>query len=278
MFIDTHCHLNFNAFKDDWRQVADAAVKAGVHTLIVVGADLASSQRAVVLAQDHPAIYAAVGIHPHHAKAYLRSPHQFDPDLNKLRLLAQQPRVVAIGEIGLDRHVFSQSQYSSSDQSFSPQLISLQQSLFESQLELAHTLHLPVILHSREVGESVLQTALSLRARTHSQLPGVFHCFAGSKAYLKRVVEAGFYLGFDGNLTYVPDRLTVASQTPLDRLLLETDSPWLTPAPHRGQRNQPSLLPLIAQTHAAARGLDPNVIAHQTTLNARTLFNLPASD
>ena len=285
MYVDTHCHLNFAAFKDDWREVADTSVAAGVEKMIIVGADLESSRRAVELASQHSALYAAVGLHPHHAREMLDSRFKILDLLSQLQDLAQKPRVVAIGEIGLDYHVPKKSKYPAGLLPLSEELQTIQRDLFQAQVKLAQELNLPLILHSREAKEEVLEIIQSRDVLSRDQssldpgishpgIKGVFHCFAGSKQYLKRVVGAGFYVGFDGDITYEPGKALVASATPLDRLLLETDTPLLTPVPHRGQRNTPANVPLIAQKHADLRGISLAEVASQTSQNAKLLFRI----
>lgn len=284
--IDTHCHLNFKAFKDDWREVADRAVEAGVTKMIVVGSDLENSRRAVEMAQQHPAIYAAVGVHPHHARTLLAKSNvkaQISKLMAKLKQLAEQPRVVAIGETGLDYHVPKQSKYPEELLPITEELKTIQRELFMEHLKLAKELNKPLILHSRECGEEVLQLVsprekLDIRQQAdsgHSRgvIAGVFHCFGGSKKYLKRILDAGFYVGFDGDITYVPDRLGVAAEVPLERLLLETDSPLITPEPYRGERNEPKNVTLIAKSQAQVRGIMVEEVGRVTSENAERLFN-----
>lgn len=260
--IDTHTHLNFEAFKDNWQEVADDAVRAGVEKMIVVGTDLESSKRAVEMAQEHEALYAAVGVHPHHARGIMKkilrpsgvsrnarsaqdgtaalmseAAESNEAVVNEIRELAGQPKVVAIGEIGLDKHVYQNSKYkiqnSKQEDDF---LDKLQEQLFVRQVELAVDLNKPLILHSREVGEEVLELISDVRdsiASLQNDIQGVFHCYEGSKKYLKRILEAGFYVSFTGNITYSHDRAEVAKMVPLNRLLLETDSPLILPEPLR---------------------------------------------
>jgi TatD DNase family protein len=272
--IDTHCHLNFKAFEHDWLEVADRAVAAGVDKMMVVGADLDTSRRAVELAQEHPALYAAVGIHPHHAQQIYDSRFTIQELITALRELLKQPRVMAVGEIGLDRHEYTVTRYKEQGTRNIDEIYEIQKILFREQLQLAAEMNKPVILHSRETGEDVLETILKFNIQNSKLLPGVFHCFGGSKKYLKRILEAGFYVGFDGDITYVPDRLAVANEVPLDRLLTETDSPWLTPLPHRGERNEPGNVPLIVRKHAESRGHLEQKLAQATVENAQRLFGL----
>jgi len=272
MFIDTHCHLNFEVFNNDWREAADRAVAAGVTKMIVVGADLVSSERAVELAQQHPALYASVGLHPHHARQILDDRLQMTEIITTLRTLAKKPRVVAIGEIGLDYHVPKESKYPAELLPITEELKMIQRELFIGQVKLAQELNKPMILHSRECGEEVLEILRLQMTDDGLPIKGVFHCFGGSKKYVKRIIEAGFYVGFDGDITYVPDRLNVAAEVPLDRLLLETDSPFLSPLPNRGKRNEPANITLVTQKQAEARGITVEEVAEATTKNAEILF------
>ena len=256
--------MNFKAFADDWREVVERAVAAGVKKIIVVGADWESSQRAVELAQEHPALWAAVGIHPHHAKAVTSD--QLSVISKQLKELAQSPKVVAIGEIGLDYHVYKNSKYPSTPSiSLGTSALriknidkELQEQLFEAQMEIAQELNKPVIIHSREAGEEVLEIARGIR--------GVFHCFGGSKKYLKKILEAGFYVGFTGQITYVPDRASVARKVPLDRLLIETDCPYMPPF-REERRSEPRDVTIIGQFLGGET-------EQATTANARRLFEI----
>lgn len=248
MWIDTHSHVNFKAFESDWKEVVERAVAAGVEKMIVVGADLASSKRAVELAQQHPALYAAVGIHPHHARDIT-----IIKNIKIIENLAKQPRVVAIGEIGLDYHVYKATRYKTQDTNKE-----LQKELFEAQLQVAQEVDKPVIIHSREAGEEVLEIARGAR--------GVFHCFGGSKKYLKRILEAGFYVGFTGQITYVPDRAMVAREVPLDRLLIETDCPYMAPF-REERRSEPRDVTIIGQFLGER-------VEQATTANAHELFGI----
>ncbi|OGY18954.1 MAG: hypothetical protein A2784_02380 [Candidatus Chisholmbacteria bacterium RIFCSPHIGHO2_01_FULL_48_12] len=248
MWVDTHAHVNFEAFEEDWREVVNRAVKAGVEKIIVVGADLATSKRAVELASQDEHLWASVGIHPHHARSI--------KSVKSVKELAQSPRVVAIGEIGLDYHEYKNSKYPSTALRTSDK--KLQKELFEMQLEVAKELDKPVIFHSREAGEEVLEIARGIR--------GVFHCFGGSKKYLKKVLAAGFYVGFTGQITYVSDRADVAREVPLDRLLLETDCPYMPPFREK-RRSEPRDVTIIGQFLGGE-------IEQATTTNAWRLFGI----
>lgn len=281
--IDTHCHLNFKAFENEWLEVADRAVAAGIEKMIVVGADFDTSEKAVWLANQHRAIYAAVGIHPHHAREFSisnppagRAGFQFSINdlIFKLRELTDNPKVVAIGEIGLDYHVPKVSKYPEELLPLTEELKTRQKELFKAQLQLATELNKPVILHSRECGEEVLVQITNFKSQKTKDIRGVFHCFGGSKKYMARILAAGFYIGFDGDITYVPDRLGVAAAVPLDKLLLETDSPYLAPIPVRGEQNEPKNVALIAQAQAQIRGITVEEVGRVTSENAQTLFNI----
>jgi len=291
MYIDTHCHLNFEAFKDDLPQVIKRAKDRGVMKIVIPGTDVASSTRAIEIARAYPGCYAAVGIHPHHAK---------DPNLkidanlrDQLKQLIIQNRparnashgdaggVVAIGEIGLDYHVYRNSKYENTE--ITEELKQKQQELFLLQYELAHELNLSTILHCREAHDDLIQT-ISNNSRIRENLPagrqapsrppGVFHCYGGSKKHLRLLITMGYYIGFDGNITYSPDWKTIVSSAPLSRIVLETDAPYLTPVPFRGKRNEPMQIPLIAQAVAEYTGASLAEATEMTTKNAEALFKI----
>lgn len=255
MWVDTHSHVNFKAFEADWREVVERAMAVGVEKIMVVGADFDSSKRAVELAQEHPVLYAAVGIHPHHSQQIADGKWQIE----NIRKLAKQPRVVAIGEIGLDYHLYKNSKYEirNTKQEWE-EIKKIQKELFEMQLQVAQELDKPVIIHSREAGEEVLEIARGAR--------GVFHCFGGSKKYLKKILAAGWYVGFTGQITYVPDRAMVAREVPPERLLLETDCPYMAPF-REERRSEPRDVTIIGQFLGEE-------VAQATTANAERLFGI----
>jgi TatD DNase family protein len=253
--IDSHCHLDFPQFDADRDEVLTRSAAAGVTALINPGADLESSRRAVALAERHAAIYATVGIHPHDATTLDGSA------LAELRQLAAHPKVVAIGEIGLDYY-----------RDLSPR--DRQRAAFEAQLDLAAELNLPVIVHQREAAADVLA---ALRAWAAGGHPGcVLHAFAGEGAVADEAVAQGFYLGIGGPLTYRNARRLpeIVPHLPLERLLLETDAPYLPPHPYRGQRNEPAYLALVAHRLAELRALPLETVASQVTENTRQAFRL----
>jgi len=258
MLIDTHVHLDDPRFDADRDATVARAREAGVGTFITIGCDLATSRAAVGLAGRYESVYASIGVHPHEVK------HIGDGWYDEFRRLAEDPKVVAYGEIGLDYH------YNHS----SPQQ---QRDRFREQVRLARELHLPVIIHTREAQED---TVAILREERASEIGGVFHCFSGDAWLAKDALELGFYLSFSGILTFNNASMLrdIAKQTPLDRLLVETDCPYLTPVPHRGKRNEPAYVSLVARQlatlHAEQAGLTLEDIGRITTENAKRLFKI----
>lgn len=264
MYVDTHCHLNFKAFDETLEEVLKRANDSEVKTMIIPGAKPDSSQRAVEIAKTRNGCFAAVGIHPHHVDEYQTLGKKETE--TKLTDLARQKKVVAIGEIGIDYHVYKGYPPINEKNKM------LQKELFLLQMDIARNLNLPVIIHCRDAQED-LRNILTKYALP---LSGVFHCFDGDDTHLRWVLDHGFYVGFDGNITY-PDneRLrALVKKTPLDRLLLETDSPYLTPRPHRGKPNEPSFLPLIASCVSETKQISIDEVIRQTAINARLLFDL----
>jgi TatD DNase family protein len=250
--FDSHVHLDDEAFGPDHEAVLERARAVGVGGFVTIGTSLASSRRAIALAGQCQDVYAAVAIHPHEAPA--ATPEA----LEALAVLARQPRVVAIGETGLDYF-----------RDFAPK--EMQAQVFRAHLALARRLDLPVIIHNRDAHWDVL----SILAEEPPPRV-IMHCFSGSVDIARRCVDRGYYLGLGGPLTYRNARRTldVAAFVPPDRLLLETDAPYLPPEPHRGRRNEPSYLPLIAEAAARARDVAAGTVAELTTMNARDAFGL----
>jgi TatD DNase family protein len=251
LLVDTHAHLDMEQFDGDRAQALQRASEAGVEWLVDVGADLAGSRRAVDLAGNEPRIWAAVGIHPHDAAT-------LTPEaLAELTDLAQRPRVVAIGEIGLDYY-----------RDLSPR--TLQQEAFATQLDLARRLHLPVIVHNRDAHADTL----SLLRAAGGGLRGVMHCFSGDLELARQVLDLGLHLGLAGPLTYPKATCLaeVARWAPMDRLLVETDCPYLAPQPCRGRRNEPAYVRWVAERLAELRGCPFTVVAQATSANAAALF------
>jgi len=259
--VDSHCHLDARRFDKDREAVIARAAENDVTRIVNPGVDLPSSRAAVELAQQHECIYAAVGVHPHDAKT-------LDANvLKELERLAAFPKVVAIGEIGLDYY-----------RDLSPR--DAQRRAFEAQLELAAELGLPVIVHDRDAHDDVLAILRDWHSSLHSPrstLYGVAHSFSGDVALAERWLALGFLIGVSGPVTYQnADRLRdVARAIPLERLLIETDAPYLTPEPHRGRRNEPAYVRLVAQAVAKAKRLNFEQVAAHTSANARALFGWP---
>ncbi|MGC8878299.1 MAG: TatD family hydrolase [Anaerolineae bacterium] len=255
--IDTHCHLDFAPFDGDRDQVLSRALAANVTMLVNPGADRESSRRAVKMAEHFPQVYAAVGIHPHDAATL------DETVLQELHQLARHPKVVAIGEIGLDYY-----------RDLSPR--AQQRDAFEMQLALAATYRLPVIVHQRDAAQDALSIVKRWRTQ-HSYHPaGVFHAFSGDLAMAQQVIELGFYIGIAGPVTYTNARklVEIVPRLPAESLVIETDAPYLTPHPYRGQRNEPAYLPLIAHRLAELLHMPLRALEIRLADNARQLFNL----
>jgi len=252
MFIDVHAHLDDEAFEPDRQDVIQNIKKAGI-VVINAGSDMASSQMSVKLAEQYEFIYACVGIHPHDAKDVGKG------YLEELKELSQSPRVVAIGEIGLDYH------YEFSDRE-------VQQKVFLEQLELAKTLNLPVVVHDREAHQDTFDIVKKSGIKK-----GLMHCYSGSLDMAKEFSELGFYFSFGGVITFknAKNPKKVATGIPLDKIMLETDCPYLSPEPHRGKRNDPTRIPIIAKTLAELKEKSIEEIKEITTANALKFYNIP---
>ena len=263
LFTDTHCHLDFNRFDKDRQQVIQRAIEAGLVWILNPGIDLHTNQAAIDLAAKYPQLVsAAVGIHPNFGE-----PWRADI-LPTLREQAQGPGVVAIGEIGLDYY----RQHTPFEQ---------QRRMLELQLELAADLELPVVIHNRDSSADLMkilthwQRDLQSSGHALAERPGVLHSFSAGIDTALSANEMGFYIGVTGPVTFTnaPDRKALIRQLPLDHLLLETDAPYLTPHPHRGKRNEPAYIPLIAGEIAHLHGVTIQHVGEITHANARNLFN-----
>lgn len=254
MYVDTHCHLMFEQYNKDRAMVIGNAKKAGVKKFICPGVDPLSSRLAVELAQQYQdVVFASVGYHPYEAS--------HNPDLTFLEKLIT-PNVIAIGECGLDYHLFKGEKAEGKKQE--------QKILFEEQLRLALRNNLPVIMHCRDAYEDFFDVLDSLPSIPR----GVIHCFSGGLQELRFAKERKLFVGIDGNITYSKQLQLIASHIPLDMMLTETDSPYLTPTPHRGQRNEPKHIPLIAGQIATLTNISVVNVSTQTTQNARLLFSI----
>jgi TatD DNase family protein len=271
--VDVHCHLNLHAFDKDFNEVIKRAFQAGVKIIINTGTSIPSSRRAVDLAHKYPNIYAIVGVHPHHAD---KADRQFEGEiqsnwLEKLRELAQDEKVIGIGETGLDYHYYESNGVVDKK---------LQLDAFRKQIELSIDLGLPLQIHNRQAGEDVVSVLSEYKVRFQDP-PGMFHCFAGSQKVLKEVLAMGFYVGFDGNVTYkgIAKGETVAlpdlvRKTPLERILTETDSPFLSPAPLRGTRNEPKNVIIVGQYLAMLKEVDIGVFERAIYDNFGKVFKI----
>ncbi len=254
VLVDTHTHLDMPEFRNDLSEVVERARTQGVKYILVVGIDLASSKKALTVAQDYEFIYASIGVHPHEASSVTEA------EWEKLKGLVCSPKVVAIGETGLDYHY----EFSSKE---------AQKVLFRKHIEMAVQSNLPLIVHNREATSDCLGI---LKEYSDRPLKGVFHCFGGSKETARECVQMGFYISIAGPLTFpnAHHLRNVVKSIPVERLLLETDCPYLAPQPKRGNRNEPSyvrfLLPILAQLY----NLTEEDIARITTFNAFQLFGI----
>lgn len=257
--IDTHCHLNHPDYAHDLPDVLLRAKKAGVTRIICTGYDLETSATAVRLATEIRMIFASVGIHPHDAHAY-------DPGADMLlrRMASDNKKVVAIGETGLDYY-----------RNLSPK--NIQQTAFRAHIRMAHELTLPLIVHSRDAQPDVL----AILKECGTPAAGVvMHCLPSDPEFAMQAIELGCYVGIAGPVTFKnAEKLRgIVSKLPLERIVLETDAPYLAPHPHRGERNEPSYLPSIASEVASALGVGIDEVVAKTTENARQLFALPLEE
>jgi TatD DNase family protein len=270
--IDVHCHLNFHKFENDTPEVIAEAKLKGVSTIINTGTSIPSSRLAVELAKKYENLFAIVGIHPHHAD---KTDHEFEGELvadwlGELEKIARSSqKVLGIGEIGMDYYSYKSNGIVKKQ---------LQEDAFRKQIELSIKLSLPVQIHTRLAWDDTLGILGEYKSKLQT-VPGMFHCFSGSIEFARKVLEAGFYVGFDGNCTYsgIPPGETTSLQdllkfVPLDRVVVETDSPYLTPIPFRGQRNTPGNAIIVGEFIAKVKGVPFQEVDEVTTSNARTLF------
>ena len=253
---DSHAHIQGPEFADDLEGVIQRAKQAGVEKIVVVGGtgDLTSNEAAVAVAHSFPGLFATVGMHPHDAKEVS------EQDLKRLKDVTADPKVVGVGETGLDFHY-----------NHSPRQIQVE--LFRRFIHMACETGLPLIVHDRDAHREIADL---LQAEGEGKLRGVIHCFTGDYKAAKVFLDLGFYLSFSGIITFKnagPLR-DVAQKLPLDRILVETDSPYLAPVPHRGKRNEPAFVRLVAETIATVRGIALAEVAEATSRNAQDLFGI----
>ena len=252
--FDTHAHYDADAFDADRMEVLSSMPGQGVELILNPGCDLKSSQTAVELAERFPFVYAAVGVHPVECADW-----NAEHDIPVLEALAQDPKVRAIGEIGLDYHWPENPPRE------------LQQQVFHAQLDLAEKLNLPVIVHDRDAHHDCLEIV-----RAHPNVTGVYHCYSGGVEDAKTLMKLGWMISFTGSITFKNARraLEVIDLLPLDRMMIETDSPYMSPEPFRGRRNDSGRVHLVAEAIARRKGLDPEEVARITLENGKRFFRI----
>lgn len=268
MLIDTHAHVNFNAYKDDADEVIRRSLENDIW-MINIGSQYDTSKRAIEMVEKYKeGVYAAIALHPIHlgsSKFVDEEEVQFKTkeekfDKEKYKELASNSKVVAIGETGLDYYYVNEDEKTKD----------LQKKVFRQHLELAKELNKPAIFHCRKAYNDLLS---ELQAISHKP-QAVLHCFMGKKSQAEEFLKMGFHLGFNGLITYCRDYDKVIKDTPLDKILIETDCPYLTPVPHRGKRNEPLYVKYVVEKIAEIKGITFEKVADQTTKNARELFGI----
>lgn len=271
--IDAHCHMQFHKFDEDADAVIKKAFSDGITHLVNTGTSIDSSKKAVDFAEKYEKCYAIVGIHPHHADKSDEKYEGLMPAdwLEQLEGLARRPKVIGIGEIGMDYWNYRTNGIVPKD---------LQENAFRKQIELSIKLGLPLQIHTRLAWDDTLSILSDYRKDFQSP-PGMFHCFSGSIEFTKKVLELGFYIGFDGNVTYkgIPPGedtalIDLVKFVPADRIITETDSPFLSPIPKRGERNTPSNISIILEFIAMVKGISYNTLEAQIERNFLTVFKI----
>ncbi|WP_106495619.1 TatD family hydrolase [Lentibacillus sp. Marseille-P4043] len=254
MLFDTHVHLNAEQFTEDRDEVIKRAYETGVKYMVVVGFDRETIPLAIEIAEQHQNIYAAVGWHP------VDAIDMTDEELNWIEELSSHPKVVAIGEMGLDYHWDK-----------SPK--DVQKDVFRKQIRLAKKVNMPIIIHNREATEDIIEI---LQEEDAKQIGGIMHCYNDSVDYVQTCLDMNFYISLGGTVTFknAPLPKEVAINVPLDRLLIETDAPFLAPHPNRGKRNEPAYVKLVAEKVAELREMDVEEIGKITTENALSFFKI----
>lgn len=254
MLFDTHSHINAEQFNEDLQEVLQRALDAGVANQVVVGFDNETITRAMQMVEAYDYLYAAVGWHP------VDAIDMTEADLERIEKLAAHEKVVAIGEIGLDYYWDK-----------SPK--DIQQQVFRKQIQLAKRVNLPIIIHNREATQDIVRI---LKEEKAEEVGGIMHCFTGSAETAKECIEMNFLISLGGPVTFKNAKKPkeVAKEVPLDKLLVETDCPYLTPHPFRGKRNEPSYVKLVAEEIAKLKELSFEEVADQTTKNAKRIFRI----
>ena len=246
--IDTHAHIYNEDYSYQIDEVIKTAVANGVDKIISIGVDLKSSEQCIKLSEKYKEVFATCGIHPHESD---KVPNRYTYELEEM---CKEKKVVGIGEIGLDYY------YEFSDKK-------VQRKIFYDQLELATDIDLPAVVHCRNSDDDVLRGIKEL-----SKGVGVIHCFASTYEFAEKILETGFHLSFTGLITFVKELEEVVKKIPLEKMMVETDSPYLTPKPHRGKKNEPSNVRYVAEKIADLKGVSFNKVAESTTLTALNLF------
>ncbi len=272
-YFDTHCHLNFKRFRKTIKEVISHATEKGVSLFVIPGTDIISSKKAVELACERSGMYAAVGIHPHHVYGVV-SAKETDCQLGELELLLKQEKVVAIGEVGLDKHTYQKTVYE--QYTITPDFLKRQQILLKKQIELAIKHRKSLVLHNREAKKEIVALLEQVWER---ELEGrsVFHCCEVDSDLLAFAKKHHMCLGVDGDVTFDAQKQRFIHEVPLSMLVLETDSPFLLPEPLKTEKKYPNVpgnIPLVAQCVAKIKGVAVEEVAKQTTENARSLFNI----
>ena len=257
MIIDTHAHIDGADYDEDREEVIERARESGVQYMVNIGCDVESSYRSMELAEQYDFIYATAGIHPHDVKSITEDTYVH------LRQLLLHPKVIALGEIGLDFF----KNYSPHD---------VQRTHFRNQIQLAHDMGKPIIVHSRDANEDIIAILSEFYPKDSTARPGIFHCFSGDQELADKALEMGFYISFSGSVTFKKAGALreVAKTIPADRLLTETDCPYLTPTPHRGKRNEPAYVNFTAEKLAEIRGLKIDDVQRTMALNFFELFGI----
>jgi TatD DNase family protein len=253
MYIDTHTHLQFESYDEDRELVIQRAIKNNVDAMITIGTDLKSSHQALELAKKFAVIFASVGIHPNDCEGSTSS------DLIKIIKMAEEEKAIAIGEIGLDYYRLNTSKEK-------------QQEILRSQIQIARDLGLPIIIHNREAHGDIYKV---LKEEKAEEISGVFHSFTGDVKFLESILNLNYYVSFTGPVTFKNTNYNqLIERVPPEQLLLETDSPFLSPVPFRGKRNEPSYVRYIAEKISQVKGLTIEKLAEITSENAKNLFHL----
>lgn len=254
MLFDTHVHLNASQFAEDEEEVIKRAQSEGVENMVVVGFDKETIQGAIRISEKYDFIYASVGWHP------VDAIDMKDEDLLWIEELASHPKVVALGEMGLDYYWDK-----------SPKAI--QKEVFRKQIRLAKKVKLPIIIHNREATRDIVDI---IKEEGAEEVGGIMHCFSGSYETAKECIAMNFYISFGGPVTFKNAKKPkeVATELPLEKLLIETDCPYLTPHPYRGKRNEPAYVKLVAEQIAELKGISYEEVAQQTSLNAKKVFKI----